>query len=394
VVVPLVVLLVLWIWFFVGEGAFKGGPNGKSFEADLAMFVGGAQVLKNGGDPYNPAVLYPAERSMLAAQGLAITKKKAIVRVGNPPLFFWALSPLTGLPFGRVGLGWAISLYLLSAAGFLLLLRYLGWRNRLIPLVIFLAMPQVFLGAFYGNVVAIVFFAVSLAVALARRYPCAAGALLVLAWMKPPVALPVAALVFLFHARERGKLVVGFVAATTCLVVASAVATGAHSLGMWVGGMLRYSRDVTAEPDIASLAGLYVRPLSADLRLGIGSLVVLGAVAVTAVMFRRLKTSGARPELVAGWLWLVWFLATPYAHFFDEIMFTLPVLAMMGRDGRLVTRRPQAVTLYLLFLSLIFIEWAPQGVQLLSLPLVLVMLTLGLATRGAGVGGRHLEVAA
>jgi hypothetical protein len=383
VVGPLILLLMLWLYSFAAEGAFKGGPNGKAFEADFAMFVGAAGVLAHGGNAYNPAVLYPAERSMLSAQGLPITQKRSIVRVGNPPLFFWALAPVTGLSFSQAGLAWGLLLYLVSAAGFLLLLQYLGWRNRLIPLLIFLAMPQVFLGAFYGNVVALVFLAISCSVVLARRYPYIAGAALVLAWMKPPVALPVALLIVLFHARDRVRMVAGFVAASAVALLATVAATGAHSLGLWVGGLLRYQRDVTLEPGISSIAGLYVRSATSDFRWTMGALAVLSAAVLTAVMFRRLGRWEARPEIAAGWLYVLWFLATPYAHFFDQILLTLPVLAFFGRDGALIARRNQVITLYLLFFSLVFIEWAPLGLQLLCLPLVAITLALELASRSA-----------
>jgi hypothetical protein len=380
---PLAVFLLLWLWFFAGEGAFKGGPSGKAFEADFAMFVGGAKVLAHAGDPYNPAVLYPAERSMLAAQGLAITTKKAIVRVGNPPLFFWVLGPIAGLPFGAAGLAWGGLLLLVSAAGFLILLNHLGWRHHLVPLLIFLAMPQVFLGAFYGNVVGFVFLSLAASVALARRYPYVAGSVMVVAWLKPPVALPIALLIVLFQSRQRRKVVVGFAAASALALCATVATTGAHSLGMWVGGLIRYSRDVTLEPDISSLAGLYVRNAPVDMRWGLGALALLSAAVLTVVMFRRLSGGPIQPELAAGWLWILWFLATPYAHFFDQILLTLPVLAFLGRDGFLVTRRDQVITLYLIFFSLVFIEWAPHGIQLLSLPLVAIIFALEKASRQA-----------
>jgi hypothetical protein len=381
VLAPLIVLLVLWLWLFSAENAFKGGPNGKAYEADLAMFVGAAQVLKEGGDPYDPSQLYPAEKSMLAAQGLPITTKKAIVRVGNPPLFFWALEPLTDRGFGPIGIAWGIFLYALAAGGFLILLRHLGWRKRAVPFLIFLLMPQVFLGPFYGNVVELVFFTLAAALALSRRYPYAAGSLLVFAWMKPPVALPIAILIILFHARDKMKVAAGFIGATLVGVAATITATGTHSLAMWFGGMLRYSRDVTQEPDISSLAGLYVRSAGSNLRLGLGGLGVLTAIVLTVIMLKRSRSFIQAPALAIGWLWLLWFLMSPYAHFFDQILLTLPILAFMGRDGNFVTRRNQAVCLYLLFFSLFLIQWAPEGVQLLSLPLVAVAVALELEAR-------------
>src|ERR1700716_66363 len=82
---PLVVLLILWLWLFRAEGAFKGGPNGESFGADFAMFYTAAQITTGGGNPYDPRLLYATERTFMAQQHLKITDKEAIVRVGNPP---------------------------------------------------------------------------------------------------------------------------------------------------------------------------------------------------------------------------------------------------------------------------------------------------------------------
>jgi Glycosyltransferase family 87 len=212
--------------------------------------------------------------------------------------------------------------------------------------------------------------------------------------MKPPVALPIAMLIVLFHTRRHLRILAGFATASAVALLATVIATGAHSLGLWVGGMLRYSRDITQEPDISSLAGLYVRSLTADFRIGIGALAIVSACVLTAVMVRRLNRVQTRPEVAAGWLWLLWFLATPYAHFFDEILFTLPVLAFMGNNGELVSRRNQAIVLYMLFFSLIFIEWAPQGIQLLSLPLVVVTLALEIAGRGVRIVGNPFREAA
>jgi hypothetical protein len=304
--------------------------------------------------------------------------------VGNPPLFFWALEPLTDRDFGPVGIAWGIFLYALAAGGFLILLGHLGWRKRAVPVLIFLLMPQVFLGPFYGNVIELVFFVLAAAVALSRRYPYAAGSLLVFAWMKPPVALPIALLIILFHARDRVKVAGGFVGATLVALAATVAATGGHSLAMWIGGMLRYSRDITLEPDISSLAGLYVRSAGSNLRWGLGALGILSAIVLTVIVLRRSWPFTQAPALTIGWLWLVWFLVSPYGHFFDQILLTLPILAFMGRDGEFVTRRNQAVCLYLLFFSLVLIQWAPGGVQLLSLPLVVVAVALALESRSSG----------
>jgi len=77
------------------------------------------------------------------------------------------------------------------------------------------------------------------------------------------------------------------------------------------------------------------------------------------------------PLQKTGWLWFLWMLATPYAHFIDEIVLVIPVLALIGVNGRHVTRPTSVVVLYLLGLSIWLFSWTPMNVQLLWAPLVL-----------------------
>jgi len=49
---------------------------------------------------------------------------------------------------------------------------------------------------------------------------------------------------------------------------------------------------------------------------------------------------------------VVWFLATPFAHFPDEILLTIPILALLGRDGQHLGQAIPVFVIYLLFFSL------------------------------------------
>ena len=66
VLLPLLLLLLLWVWAFSAEGAFKHGPNGKSFEGDYAMFASAAQLLHQGKNPYDTRLLEQRERAAMA----------------------------------------------------------------------------------------------------------------------------------------------------------------------------------------------------------------------------------------------------------------------------------------------------------------------------------------
>ncbi len=73
---PLFILLVLWIDLFAAEGAFKSGPNGKTFGADWAMFMGAAGMMRQGQNPYAHTALYRAEKQLLARQRLPNLKQQ------------------------------------------------------------------------------------------------------------------------------------------------------------------------------------------------------------------------------------------------------------------------------------------------------------------------------
>lgn len=382
VVAPLLVLLVLWMWLFYAEGAYSGGPSGKAFGADFAMFVAAAQVLHEGGNPFDHTRLYRTERLMLQRQGLPILKQAPTVRVGNPPLFFWALQPLTKLPFQSTALAWILAMYALAAGGLIGCLRFLGWKRRFLPCLVFLLMPQVVLGVFYGNVICLVFAGLSWALALLKTRPFLAGMLLSVAVLKPPVALPTVLLVVLFSPRVRGRVVAGFGTAVAALFAVTLAVMGWKILVLWVGGLLGYSRDIALEPDVASLAGLYVRWAPTPLHLGLESVILGIAFALTGLWWWKYRNLREMAVLAASWLWFVWFLATPYAHFFDEIVLTVPVLALLGPDGQNLSGRLPVWGLYLMFFSLFLLSWSPFQTQLLSLTLLAVMICLLFVARG------------
>jgi hypothetical protein len=382
---PLVVLLVLWVWVFQAEGAFKGGPAGKAFDADFAMFFGAARVLETGGNPYDHALLYRTEKAYLAQQHLPILNNKAIVRVGNPPLFFWLLSPLTHFPFQPVAWIWSVFLYLVTVAGFVALLKYFGWLARfspklVIPLVMFVLAPQVVFGPFYGNGVGLAFAAIAFALVLGERYPIAAGALLSVAWLKPPPCLPIVLLLFLFHFRDRRRALIGFVGATAVLAALMIGVTGPERIPQWLHGLSGYSADINTSPDIASFSGIYVRLLPHHFRLFAQICSLSVAIILTTLAWHRYRSSRV-PFLAVAWLWVFWFLAAPYAHFFDEILLAAPVLALLGAGGRWATSREAVWGVYCAMGSLLLLSAAPFNVQFLWLPLAVLMLCLFVAAR-------------
>lgn len=380
--VSLVVLgafMLLWIWLFYAEGAFDGGPNGKAFGGDFAAYQVAAQVMAANQNPFDHHLLYDAESSYLRRQGLPITTVRAVVRVGQPPLFFWALEPLTHLPFQTVALAWILAVYVLSAFGFVAAARFVGLKWPVVPLILFLLMPQIVMAAFYGNVVGIVFAAVGCSLLLLRRYPFVAGAILTLAWLKPQVGFPIVLLLALFLVASRRQLIYGFGVASICMGVLTALLVGPHALVWWMHGLTDFSADMTLQPSLACLSGLYVRWAHASLRLMLEELALGAACWLTATTW--LRHHRAKPAGMAdiGWLWCVWLLATPYAHFPDEILLAPAIMAMFVRTRETRSQFLALAAVYLLFLSLFLTNWYPLQANLLSLPLLAVALCLRFA---------------
>jgi len=366
---PLFILLILWVDLFAAEGAFKGGPNGKTFGADWAMFMGAAGMMRQGQNPYAHSALYRAEKQLLSRQRLPILKHQETVRVGNPPLFFWALEPLPSRPFQPVALAGILVLYLLSIAGFIAALYRFGWKRYTLAALCFILMPQVVLGMFDGNVIGLVFAGIGLSLALAPRYPALAGAVLSVAWLKPPVALPIVLLIAAFHVARPARLVAGFSLISASLFGLTLLTTGWSSVVNWIAGLVGYSQDMRTQPDVASLAGLYVRWMPSVGRSALEALSLGLAIAITAVYWYRVRRNAPLDFARDAWLWVVWMLATPYAHFYDEMILAIPIAALLGRHGHKLNRRLPVLALYLMFFSLLVLSWTPFQVYLLPLPL-------------------------
>jgi Glycosyltransferase family 87 len=381
VLAALSILLVLWLAVVYEHGKLRQGPNGRAFGSDFAIYWTAAHMLKDGGNPYDHVLLYNTERSLLHRQSLPIMPTQSIPTALNPPLFFWALRPLTGLPFQPTAWAWILSMYALAAIGFLAALRYLGWTVYLLPCLLFLAMPQVVFAAFYGNVQGLMLAAVGCSLLLIKRYPLVAGILSSLAWLKPQVGLPIVLLLVLFHSPSRQRFLIGFSAAFACLFALALVATGWHSLTLWVSQLVQFHGNMAAQPNIVSLTSLYVLWAPSPVRLALEILSFGMACALTGLWWRRCRNTGPTPILSSGWLWGVWFLAVPYAHFPDEILLAVPILALLGRNGHRVAYGLSATVLYIMLFSTVLFPRTLSPVEVLSLPLLAVTVCLALGTR-------------
>jgi Glycosyltransferase family 87 len=372
VVAPLVVLLLIWMWIVAGSESLRAGPNGVVFANSFGTYLGAAQALKEGHNAWDPAQAYRAEKQMLLAQDVQVNEPEWNRHVGNPPLFLWALEPLTAIPFQVAALLWAGIMFLLAAAGFLVTAWSLGWRRPVFACLIFLMMPQIVVGAYYGEAYALLFAALAVALVLAPRFPIATGALLAVAMLKPPLGLPLGLLIWIFQVRERRKCAVAFVATNVLAVAFTVLAVGPASLAEWVTSLGYFSRHMSLQPHVASLIGMYVGWASPALRSTFQALSLLAACVLTLLAWRRHRHEKVTPFRAVAWLWFVWFLASPYSHFYDELFLAIPMLVLFGPGGREVAKPMPAVALYAAFFSLLIVSWLPFQVSVLPVPLILL----------------------
>lgn len=367
---PLGLYLLIVLAILAGVIWRNHGPSGQHFGIDISMFIAAADMLRHGLNPYDASALYHHERALLTHQHLAMTPARDLARAGYPPIFFWALQPLTLLPVQPAALLWMFGMVVCAASGFLVTLRALGWEDLALPLVLFLLWPQTLLGGFFnGNPIALVFLGLSLVFYLLPRHPLAAGLILGSAWLKPQLALPLGLLLVLRKPRTLPRALLGWLASSLAIFGLSLLADGPSGMRAWITSLSGYAHQLAVQPDIVSLASLYDHWAPYPLQLLFGG-VQLVAAAVLSLLWWR-----ARPAPTGFWsLWFVWFLAAPYAHFYDEILLTLPVLKALGRDGNRWLRPSRVVALYLLALSLVVSSWYPFGLNPSSLLLVLVAL--------------------
>jgi hypothetical protein len=369
----LVVALTAWALLISLGGKVAEGPRTRTFGGDFALNVTGALVTRAAGNPYDQSQIIAAQRTFFPRQGIRTFQDrltKLLTWQGYPPLYFWLLQPVTVLPFKVIGSIWIAALYGLMGLGFFCILGFFGWRRRLVPTMLFMCMPQVMLQAYYGNPEALVFAVIGCALVLQRRLPLLGGALMSLAWLKPQMGVPAILLIALFYVADRRRFLLGLTLGTAGLVLVDLLATGIHPLFAWIREMRSVSQIAGGQPNMIPLVGLYADHVSASARTLIEAVVLLGALALTGATWLRVRREEAVAPARVGWLWTVWLLALPYAHFPEEMLLCIGLLPFLGRDGRRLYELGPLLALYALFGSVILFYQEPFGVQMLSFPLI------------------------
>jgi hypothetical protein len=376
--IALFLLLLLWVWLAIDAVAANPVPNGSAFGVDFSHTYAAVRVLSSGHNPYDYHRLSHAQHALLSQAGLPVQSQSPVMLVGTSTFYLWVLQPINAFPFQVVAIAWMLSTYVLVGFVFLALLRHFGWRRRGLPTIIFLVTPPVALGIFYGNMISLTFAGIAGAFPLLRRYPILAGVILSVSVLKLPVALPLVGLIVLFHAPHKRRVVAGFLTAFLALHLLATVLLGPEYQRWWLQSLVNFSDTMQLQPNLTSLSGLYAYSLPHTPRLVLEIASIAFAGALTLAFWWKYRSSGTVPLQQTGWLWFVWMLATPYAHYIDEIVLVIPVIALLGRDGRYITRPLTVLVLYLLGLSILLFSWTPMHVQLLWVPLVLCAGCFGL----------------
>lgn len=197
-----------------------------------------------------------------------------------------------------------------------------------------------------------------------------------------------------FNLRRRGQVIAGFGGATALLLALTILTSGWHSLVEWVSSMVSYPADMLIEYDIATLAAFYAHWVPPLMRLALEGTLLAATCGLAALVWHRAGRRGGVPLIATGYLWAIWFLVTPFAHWHDEILLTLPVLALLGRDARnlvprlrrLFERRSNSGYSRLPFFAL-YVAFAtilvpfPLPINILFLPLLGIAACLTLAAR-------------
>jgi Glycosyltransferase family 87 len=376
--VLLVGLLMLWVWLALEAVLTSPGPNAAVFGVDFSHTYVASWLLTHSNNPYDVNSLSAAQHTLIGGQGLPIQPRSSVVLTGTSAFFLWLLQPLNAVPYQTAAIAWMLCTFSMVGLVFLALLRHLGWSRRGLPAILFLASPPVVLATFYGNTISIVFAGFASGFMLLRRHPFIAGILLSLAVLKLPVALPLVGLLVLFHAPHKRWVVGGFLAAFLSRQVFTIALLGQQYESWRIANLMSFSHSMPTQPNVSSLSGLYAQLLPETARLVLEAVSVGVAGAMTLVFWWKTRHESSLPLLRTGWLWFIWLIATPYAHYIDEMLLVIPVLALVGCHGRRITKPLSVCTLYLLILSLLLYSWTPMRMQLLWVPLALCACCFGL----------------
>ncbi len=327
-------------------------PREPALGLDFLLFYGTALAVRRGFSPYDAG----RRASILRHLPLLSRPHQHMVPglYGNPPLFAWALAPLTSIPPLAAYAIWVAILAAATLGALWTLLRYCGIEGvgakRGWLVLLFALSPVSMYAYFLGQLAPLMLLGVALALAALVRgqshpghssgHAALAGLLLTVVWLKPHLLLPLCGVMALLLPRRGGlALLGGLLAGSASCAVLSVVLLGQGVFVAWARGLVAFGQSFGAQPGISSLAGLY-RPLLG----GPWSMALSAALCLLWVLYAgRLAIDARRRGLAPGdddWLRALalalasWLLVVPYTHTPDLALVALALPPLLGRGLR------------------------------------------------------------
>ncbi len=298
---------------------------------DWRVFYAAAQVISQGGNPYDSTIMHVAEQ---AAQHYA-SVQPSLDDFTDLPVVGLALRAFTWLPYW-----WSYAVFTgtgIAVAGLALWawLRELGWSRAGLWLVAALLSWPLLLGVFAGQFDLLMLGGLVASLILMRRdAPWLAGLCMAVVLLKPHILWPLPLLLGAAWVADPQRLW-RFAAAATLVLVGGAGAgfvLVAHSADFFPHVLGFDSRVTSGQPDLSGIPGLFAHlpqgALIGDVVAIAGALGVFG-LALLAVRDPRLRGLAAPQRSLIPLAGLaLWLACTPYAHPNDDVLL-FPLLAMV-----------------------------------------------------------------
>lgn len=305
---------------------------------DSRSFYAVARVDAAGGDPDNPARLLVEEHRIEAEVGVASGRPSNFPEIlyGYPPVMTKAWRLL--VPLGDTGFFWINDLVLLGAgvAGLEMLMIALAWRTRWLARAFFVSAPAQMLGLLAGNPSNILLLGYGAAVLLmSRRRFFLGGLALGTAWVKPPIAVPLAAILVLAYPGNRKRAAAGALCGTALFATANLGLAGVARTTHWVQKLTPFLDGLSAHPHLVPghccLAGtpaLFLDAMPTILALLLGVSIAGGLLAVAWRSRAWREAARHEPLLWLAALSAAALLGAPYIHMNDLVLLALPLLVL------------------------------------------------------------------
>jgi Glycosyltransferase family 87 len=312
-------------------------PHDGGLGHDFSAFYAAGLTLRHGHDPYSWSQLGATEAHLRSIGDPR--QPMGFNPYANPPLFAWALAAFTVVPERPAYVIWLAAMVAAMLGSVVLLASCDGMGRRRWALLVFAVTPAPVIGYFLGQQTPLLLVALAAALAALRhKRPALAGVMLTVGWIKPHLIFPIAlVLVAMLGWPQARRLLVGFLCASVLFGLASWLVTGKALVIAWVRDLSLYGHTLdTVQPDLSSLAGVYLSVVGRPWSACIGAAIV-GAWLLFAVLLVRKARRESLAPADDRWLRLValalasWLLATPYAHPADLVLLAPVLPVFLGR---------------------------------------------------------------